>query len=106
MQLNATRSENSFYDAYGPRWVSTIYGASSQYKVLLELKPEFQADPASSVAACTSKPTRKSDPAGRAGLVEQDVGPQSGQPLRAALGCHGVVQSGAGRSLGGRIREH
>ena len=37
--------ENAFYDAYGPRWVSTIYGTVNEYKVLLELAPEFQQDP-------------------------------------------------------------
>ena len=37
--------ENAFYDAYGPRWVSTIYAAINEYKVLLELKPIYQADP-------------------------------------------------------------
>jgi hydrophobic/amphiphilic exporter-1 (mainly G- bacteria), HAE1 family len=45
LQINANQIENSFYDAYGPRWVSTIYGAANQYKVLLELKPIFQSDP-------------------------------------------------------------
>jgi HAE1 family hydrophobic/amphiphilic exporter-1 len=45
MQVNAQQIENSLYDAFGPRWVSTIYGAANEYKVLLELKPEFQADP-------------------------------------------------------------
>ncbi len=28
--------ENALYDAYGPRWVSTIYSNVSEYKVLLE----------------------------------------------------------------------
>jgi HAE1 family hydrophobic/amphiphilic exporter-1 len=39
--------ENAFYDAYGPRWVSTIYGPNNEYKVLLELAPEFQTEPSS-----------------------------------------------------------
>ena len=41
-----TQIENAFYDAYGPRWVSTIYAPVNEYKVLLELAPQFQADPA------------------------------------------------------------
>jgi HAE1 family hydrophobic/amphiphilic exporter-1 len=45
MQINANLIENALYDAYGPRWVSTIYGSVNEYKVLLELKPEYQADP-------------------------------------------------------------
>jgi hydrophobic/amphiphilic exporter-1 (mainly G- bacteria), HAE1 family len=43
--VTAQQIENAFYDAYGPRWVSTIYGAVNTYKVLLELAPEFQKDP-------------------------------------------------------------
>ena len=45
MAVNASLIENALYDAYGPRWVSTIYGSINEYKVLLELEPRFQADP-------------------------------------------------------------
>ena len=45
MQVNASQIENALYDAYGPRWVSTIYASVNEYKVLLELEPEYQADP-------------------------------------------------------------
>src|SRR5205814_1881995 len=45
LQVNAQQIENALYDAYGPRWVSTIYAAVNEYKVLLELKPQYQADP-------------------------------------------------------------
>src|SRR3954462_2478206 len=44
--VTANQIENAFYDAYGPRWVSTIYAPVNEYKVLLELAPEFQTDPA------------------------------------------------------------
>ncbi len=44
--VTASAIENAFYDAYGPRWVSTIYAPVNEYKVLLELAPQFQADPA------------------------------------------------------------
>src|SRR5213078_3618177 len=43
--VTANQIESAFYDAYGPRWVSTIYGTVNEYKVLLELAPEFQEDP-------------------------------------------------------------
>jgi len=43
--VTASQIENAFYDAYGPRWVSTIYGTVNEYKVLLELAPQFQQDP-------------------------------------------------------------
>jgi HAE1 family hydrophobic/amphiphilic exporter-1 len=44
--VTANQIENAFYDAYGPRWVSTIYAPVNEYKVLLELLPQYQADPA------------------------------------------------------------
>ena len=45
LQVSAQQIENALYDAYGPRWVSTIYAAINEYKVLLELMPQFQSDP-------------------------------------------------------------
>ena len=43
--MNAQAVENTLYDAYGPRWVSTIYSNVNEYKVLLELLPQYQTDP-------------------------------------------------------------
>ena len=33
---------NVLYDAFGPQLMSTIYGTSNQYRVLLEILPEYQ----------------------------------------------------------------
>jgi HAE1 family hydrophobic/amphiphilic exporter-1 len=41
--LNATQIENTLSTGFGSNWVSTIYGTTSQYKVLLELDPKYQA---------------------------------------------------------------
>ena len=40
--LNATIIQNSLYDALGPKWASTIYGPTTQYRVLIELDPKYQ----------------------------------------------------------------
>ncbi|MEZ5356873.1 MAG: efflux RND transporter permease subunit [Bryobacteraceae bacterium] len=45
LNLNMRDVSNAMYDAFGPRWSSTIYAPTSQYKVLLEVKPEYQAHP-------------------------------------------------------------
>ena len=37
--------ENALYSAYGSRQVSTIYTATDQYWVILELEPRFQTNP-------------------------------------------------------------
>ena len=36
--------ETALYNAYGGRQISTLYGATDQYNVLLELDPRFQRD--------------------------------------------------------------
>ncbi|MEK7875993.1 MAG: efflux RND transporter permease subunit [Pseudomonadota bacterium] len=36
--------ETALYNAYGGRQISTLYGATDQYLVLLELEPRFQRD--------------------------------------------------------------
>jgi multidrug efflux pump len=46
-RLNVTPSavDNALYNAYGQRLISTIYTQSSQYRVVLEVKPEYQRGP-------------------------------------------------------------
>ena len=38
--------DNALYNAFGQRLVSTIFTQASQYRVVLEVKPEFRAGPA------------------------------------------------------------
>ncbi|HEV2387001.1 MAG TPA: efflux RND transporter permease subunit [Candidatus Acidoferrales bacterium] len=38
--------ENALYTAYGSRQVSTIYAPDNEYWVVMELEPQYQADPA------------------------------------------------------------
>lgn len=45
--LTFAQVEDALQNAYSSRQISTIYGSTAQYQVILELKPEFQADPAS-----------------------------------------------------------
>ncbi len=42
LNLNMLQVQNALYDAFGPQWSSTIYGANNQYHVLLEILPKFQ----------------------------------------------------------------
>ncbi len=43
--VTAQAIENTLYDAYGSRQVSTIYAPTSQYWVVMELEPRYQTDP-------------------------------------------------------------
>jgi HAE1 family hydrophobic/amphiphilic exporter-1 len=77
--VTANQIESAFYDAYGPRWVSTIYGSVNEYKVLLELAPEFQQDP-SALSMLYFKGAGVNSPVvplDTLATTEQQVGPQT-----------------------------
>ena len=44
LRVTPEQIENALYNAYGPRWISTIYAADNQYRVLLEVEREWQSD--------------------------------------------------------------
>jgi HAE1 family hydrophobic/amphiphilic exporter-1 len=77
LQVNANLIENAFYDAYGPRWVSTIYGAVNEYQVLLELKPEYQADPHALSLLYFKASGGALIPLDTLAHVKQEIGPQT-----------------------------
>jgi multidrug efflux pump subunit AcrB len=43
--LSLAQIDQTLYDAFGQRQVATIYASATQYKVVLEVLPSFQADP-------------------------------------------------------------
>jgi len=43
--VTAEQVEDALYTAYGSRQVSTIYAANNDYKVIMELLPDYQRDP-------------------------------------------------------------
>ncbi len=43
--LSASVIDETLYDAFGQRQVATIYTATNQYKVVLEVQPQYQRDP-------------------------------------------------------------
>jgi HAE1 family hydrophobic/amphiphilic exporter-1 len=77
MQVNAQQIENALYDAYGPRWVSTIYGSVNEYKVLLELEPQYQADPRALSLLYFKTPASKLIPLDTMARVTTEIGPQA-----------------------------
>jgi HAE1 family hydrophobic/amphiphilic exporter-1 len=77
LSINANAIENAFYDAYGPRWISTIFSSTNQYKVLLELEHQFQADPKALSLLYFKGTNGLLIPLDTLAKVKQDVGPQS-----------------------------
>jgi hydrophobe/amphiphile efflux-1 (HAE1) family protein len=44
MGISASMIDETLYDAFGQREVATMYTSTNQYKVILEVQPEFQDD--------------------------------------------------------------
>ncbi|MCC6588613.1 MAG: efflux RND transporter permease subunit [Bryobacterales bacterium] len=77
LQVNAEQIENALYDAFGPRWVSTIYSSVNEYKVLLELLPEDQRDPRALSRLYFKGAGNKLIPLDSVADVEEETGPQT-----------------------------
>ncbi len=45
LHVTPEQIENALFDAYGPRWISTIYAPDNQYRVLMEVERPFQSNP-------------------------------------------------------------
>ncbi len=44
--ITAMQAENALWSAYGEREISTIYAPNNEYRVITQLKPQYQLDPA------------------------------------------------------------
>jgi len=77
LNVNANNVESAFYDAFGPKWVSTIYAAINEYKVLLELEPKFQSDPHSLSLLYFKSTGGQLIPLETLATIKQEAGPQS-----------------------------
>src|SRR5439155_22617763 len=93
--VTANQIENAFYDAYGPRWVSTIYAPVNEYKVLLELAPRFQNDP-----SALSLLYFKATPGQGGGATNAGANAAGPGGANAATAGGGTPSSGVGGALG------
>src|SRR3954471_19192380 len=75
--LNATTVQNALYDALGPKWSSTIYGNTAQYRVLLELDPKYQGQIDSLRKVAFKAPNGALVPLESVIKFKETVGPQS-----------------------------
>ncbi len=99
--VTANQIESAFYDAYGPRWVSTIYAPVNEYKVLLELAPEFQNDPAAlSMLYFKATPQQGGGPTANGTL--STAAPATGANA-AATGAGGALGAGGANSTSAGI---
>jgi HAE1 family hydrophobic/amphiphilic exporter-1 len=76
--ITAGQIEDALYSAYGLRQVSTIFAPNDQYRVFVELKPEYQRDAnAISMLYVRSKSTGQLAPLGGIASLSNSLGPLS-----------------------------
>jgi len=108
-----TTIDNTLYDAYGQRQISTLYTQLNQYHVVLETAPEWQQNPAklgdlyiqssassgaSGASAATSYSSSASAAAGSNALTTSVKYTPASQVLSSPAGVLAGVTSGAGSS--------
>src|SRR4029077_4468637 len=67
--------EDALYSAYGSRQISTIYAPNNQYKVIMELEPQFQRDPSALSMLYVHSKSGQLVPLGAVASFKKDVGP-------------------------------
>jgi hydrophobic/amphiphilic exporter-1 (mainly G- bacteria), HAE1 family len=75
--ISAAQIENALNDAYGTRWVSTIYAPNDQYKVILELEPQYQRDPTTLSKLYLTPSSKNPVPLSAVARFNEDIGPQT-----------------------------
>ena len=75
--ISAERIEEALYSAYGQRQVSTIFAPNNQYRVVMELLPEFQNDPTDLRLLYVRSAGGELVPLESLARMETDIGPLS-----------------------------
>ncbi|HVO88994.1 MAG TPA: efflux RND transporter permease subunit [Casimicrobiaceae bacterium] len=73
--VTAEAIENTLYDAYGSRQVSTIYAPTNQYWVVMELLPRYQMDPSALSMLYVRSQTGTLVPLNAVAMLKPAVGP-------------------------------
>ncbi len=75
--VTAEQIENALYYAYGSRQISTIFTPTNQYKVIVELEPQYQMDPSALSMLYISSSNSHLVPLNGVAELSQGVGPLS-----------------------------
>src|SRR5215467_2299724 len=77
LNVDPAKVEDALYSAYGSRLISTIYAPNNQYKVIMELQPEFQRDPSALGMLYIHSRTGQLVPLSAVAIFKREVGPLS-----------------------------
>jgi HAE1 family hydrophobic/amphiphilic exporter-1 len=75
LNVDSRTLEDALYSAYGSRQISTIYAPNNQYKVIMELEPQFQRDPSALSMLYVHSKTGQLVPMGALATFKKEVGP-------------------------------
>lgn len=73
--VTADQIENSLYNAYGQRQISTIYTPTNQYWVIMELENQYQSDPAALAMLYVRSTNGRQVPLNTVAQLRRTVGP-------------------------------
>jgi HAE1 family hydrophobic/amphiphilic exporter-1 len=75
LNIDPRTVEDALYSAYGSRQISTIYAPNNQYKVIMELQPQFQLDPSALGMLYVHAKTGQLVPLSSVANFKKEVGP-------------------------------
>jgi len=75
--ITAAQIEDALYSAYGARQVSTIFSPANQYKVVMELEPQYQNDPSMLGLLYVRSTSGQLVPLASLGTLKNNLGPLS-----------------------------
>ena len=102
--ITVNQIEDALYSAFGLRQVSTIFAPNNQYKVLIELKPEYQRDASAiSTLYVRSKTTGQLVPLGGIAQLSNTLGPLSVNHLGQVPAVTISFNVGSGHSIGDAV---
>jgi len=73
--ITAHQVEDALYSAYSSRQISTIYAPNNEYKVIMELEPQYQRDPSALPLLYIRSATGQLVPLNVVAKLERTVGP-------------------------------
>ena len=104
--VTANQVEDALYSAYGLRQVSTIFAPNNQYRVILELQPEYQRDAnAISMLYVRSTSTGQLVPLGGIAKLTNSLGPLSVNHLGQLAAVTVSFNLRPGFSIGDAVNE-
>ncbi len=77
LDVSVERIEDTLYSAYGSRQATTIYSPTNQYRVVMELEPRYQLDPAALGLLYVRSNSGQLVPLASLGALRNSLGPLS-----------------------------